>query len=362
MAQAGRQDIRTVQALRGLACTLVVAYHAVGSWGGAGQPPRPADAIWPNGAAGVDVFFVISGFVMALAGAGQCGPDDARRLAIRRLHRLLPLYWLMTCAKLVLLAVSGAAEPGAWQVAASLLFIPARDATGIVRPVLGVGWTLQFEVLFYGLFVLAMACRMPARRVLLPVLVPLALAGFFRRPDWPAPLVLANGLVLEFCLGLAVASLCSTSPPADTLSGRLFAAGLFAAGLLLLLTVPQPGPWRFVGWGVPAAMMLAGAVWLEPSAGARLPGWLLATGDVSYATYLLHPFLIPALATVILPRVPNTGGLWLLVALGVGVSTLGGAALHHWVDRRCQRWLAATRRKRASLGSERFTLASLTQP
>ncbi len=346
MQRADRQDVRTVQALRGLACALVVAYHAVESWGAATLTPVPADAVWPNGAAGVDIFFVISGFVMAAADSGPSGAAGAWRFLIRRCRRLVPLYWLMTCTKLALLAVSGRAACSVWHAAASLLFIPSRDSWGVVRPVLGVGWTLQFEMLFYALFALALALRRPRLQVMLAVLVPLAVAGFYRRADWPAPLVMANGLVLEFCLGVGVAWACRVWRPRPAVS-----ASVLVGGLLLLLTLPPPGPWRFLAWGVPAALVVAGAVWLEPVCGGRMPAWLLAAGDASYATYLLHPFLVPVLAATLLPKASAGAGLWLLPGLCVGVSTLGGLALHRWVDRPSQSWLASMRRKGAGLSA-----------
>ena len=334
----GRHEIRTVQALRGLACVLVVLYHAAEAWGAGQVPPRAADAVWPNGAAGVDLFFVISGFVMALTSAGLSGGADAWRFALRRVRRVVPLYWLMTGTKLALLAiVTPTLLPDLWHVGASLLFIPSRDVAGAVRPVLGVGWTLQFEVLFYGLFALALAYRRPAWRVVLPLLVPLAVAGLFRRPDWPAPLVLANGLVLEFCLGLGVAAGLRSSPPCS--ANR--AACLFGVGLGLLLTMPQPGALRFALWGAPAAVMLAGAVQAEPWLCRRLPRWLLAAGEASYAIYLCHPFVVPVLARGVAAHASARLALPALLGASVLASVLAGLVLHRLVDQPVQRWLSA---------------------
>ncbi len=357
MQRAGRQDIRTVQALRGFACSLVVAYHAVGSWASAGAAPRVADAVWVNGASGVDVFFVISGFVMAVSGSGAYGPAAAWRFAVRRCHRLVPLYWLLTGAKLAVLALSGAAAYNAWHVAASLVFIPSRDSLGVVRPVLGVGWTLQFEALFYALFALALAVRRPPLRVMLPLLVPLAVAGFFRRDGWPACLVLANGLVLEFCLGAGLAAACRRWQP-----GPAASAALLAAGLVLLMTLPEPGPWRFLVWGLPAAMMVAGAVWLEPFARGRLSPAVLAIGGASYATYLLHPFVVPVLTRAVLPHAPGRAGLWALIVLSLAVSTAGGAALDRWLDQPVQRWLATRRRVVGTVPRPRPVLVEPPRP
>lgn len=352
----GRPEFRTVQALRGVACLLVVAYHAIDAWGAGQSPPTAADAIWPNGAAGVDMFFVISGFVMALSSAGLAGLVGARRFMVRRCRRLVPLYWLMTAAKLAVLGslpagmLAGQAFPGAWPIAASLLFLPARDAAGAIRPVLGVGWTLQFEMLFYALFALGLVLRRPPWRVVLPLLVPLAAAGFLRQPDWPAPLVLANGLVLEFALGMGVAAwIGGPATPGPRLSILLA-----AIGLAMVLTLPQPGPWRFAVWGLPAACVLLGAAGLERIAHGRLPMWLLRAGDASYAIYLLHPFIVPPLVHALSHL---GGGLPVLIAASLAASTLGGVALHASVDRPLQAWLA-----RAGQGRSTRPPAHFVQP
>ncbi len=336
-----RGGIATVQALRGAACLLVVAYHALDAWAGRLAPPRTADQLWPNGAGGVDLFFVISGFVMAISSGGFAGPVDARRFLARRLRRLVPLYWTLTAAKLAILAASvgPAFLPGLWHVVASLLFVPSRDAAGVVRPVLGVGWTLQFEMLFYLVFAAWIWRRRASAAggglpMLLPVLLPLAVAGFFRRAGWPAPLALANGLVLEFCLGVALAGWGWRPRPA-------IAAGAALLGAALLLGSPAPGPWRFALWGGPAALVLAGAVALEPALGRRMPRGVLALGEASYAIYLVHPFLVPPLARLLAARAPPGLALPALLAASLAASALVGLALDAWIDRPAQRWLAA---------------------
>jgi peptidoglycan/LPS O-acetylase OafA/YrhL len=292
----------------------VVEYHA-------------ANGRWANGSAGVDLFFVISGLVMGLSSGSLSAPEFIRR----RLVRLVPLYWALTLAKLAvglaLPATLAAAHPGPWNIAASFLFIPARDGAGQVRPVLGVGWTLQYEMLFYALFAVALARRQAPLRVVTPLLAPLAAFGFWAAPDWPAPLALCNGLVLEFCAGLALAHnrarLCRL--PTRT------AAMLGLAGAILLLSVPPAGRWRFVAWGAPAAAVVAAAIALEPRIGSRLPRWLLLAGDSSYAIYLLHPFLVPVLARVL-------SGAWLLAG-ALAASAAGGVWLYLSIDKPTQAWL-----------------------
>jgi peptidoglycan/LPS O-acetylase OafA/YrhL len=309
-----RADISMVQALRAAACLLVVAYHTLQA--GAGEAAIRA---WPNGSAGVDLFFIISGYVMVVSTATlRRRPHPGRTFLRRRLRRIAPLYWLLTLGKLAVTTLAPAAtphtNPTAWNIVASLLFIPSRDAAGLVRPPLPVGWTLNFEFFFYALFALTLAWRVPPL-ALTPVLAAAALAGFFRTAAWPAPLMLANGMVLEFAAGMALATFPPRLPPRAAL-------WLLPAAAALLLAVPLTGPWRFLTWGVPAAGLLAAARALEPSLGPRLPRALLAIGDASYAIYLVHPFLVPAIA-------PH-GTLGALAA--VPLSVAAGLLVHRYVD------------------------------
>jgi peptidoglycan/LPS O-acetylase OafA/YrhL len=338
----GSSGIRMLQALRAVACLLVVAYHAIDAWGAAAEPPRHAEQIWPNAAAGVDIFFVVSGFVMAGSAARLAGVAQGwRRFMARRLARILPLYWSLTLGKLGLILAhpTAGAFPGLWPSLASLLFIPARQPGGLVRPVLGVGWTLQFEMLFYAAIAACLRAGRPAGWVT-PLFAALALLGVLRTPGWPAPLVLANGLGLEFCLGLLVARLA----PGRRGRPALWVAVLLAATGWLLLS-PPPGPWRFALWGAPASVIVLAAVRLEPLLGRHLPGPVLGIGDASYAIYLLHPVLVPALAAAVARLLPHgllAGAVHLaiLTAASLAAAVAGGIVLHRGLDAPVQAWLA----------------------
>ncbi len=324
-----------VQALRAVACLMVVAFHVLEAAG------RRAGLAWPNGSGGVDLFFVISGFVMFTSSRGLAGRRDGWRVFLqRRLERIVPLYWLLTVAKTAItLAAPGLAPTtrlSAWNLAASLLFVPARDAAGIVRPVLPVGWTLNYEMLFYLVFAGALACRRRPLAVLLPVLLPLGLAGFWRQEDWPAVLSMANGLVLELCGGVALAQAMTRGwrpgPPAS--------AAMLSAGLALLMVVPAAGPWRFLAWGLPALLMVAGTVGLEAGFRRRMPGLLLKLGDASYAIYLSHVFVVPVLVYALAGnRLPPVVALAMLLPACLIVSSATGLVLHRFVDAPIQSWL-----------------------
>jgi exopolysaccharide production protein ExoZ len=308
---APNPTIRTLQALRGAACLLVVIYHTLQASAG-----EAAIRAWPNGSAGVDLFFVISGYVMMASTRRLAGrPSAARVFLIHRAWRLVPLYWLLTLAKYAIATLWPAASPhtsaSLWNLAASLCFIPARNLAGQIRPVLPVGWSLNFEVFFYALFALTLAARRPPWW-LVPVLAATALAGAWRTAAWPAPLFLANGLVLEFALGMLAWQARRFRRPPAPLALLLFAS-------VLLLVLPLAGQWRWLVWGAPATAMLLAALALEPRYGARLPRLLLALGEASFAIYLAHPFVIPLLAR----HAP---------VLAVPVSVVVGMALHRFVD------------------------------
>ncbi len=332
-----------VQALRAVACLLVVAFHALEAWGRLAG--RPGLALWPNGAAGVDLFFVISGFVVAASSRRLAGAAGGWRVFMaRRAERVVPLYWLLTLAKTGITLVAPAAAPttllAGWNLAASFLFIPARDAGGVVRPVLPVGWTLNFEMLFYLVFALALARRVAPLAMLLPVLVPLGVAGFWRAEDWPAPLYLANGLVLELCAGVALAGCFA----AGWRPGKLASAAMLLAGGALLMGVLPHGPWRFAAWGVPALLVVAGTVGLEAVLRPRLPRLLLRLGDASYAIYLSHVFVVPPLARAVARWEPAGGaGLAVLLVANLVACPAAGLAVHRWVDTPMQAWLRRRR-------------------
>src|SRR5437762_263735 len=92
----------TIQALRAVAALLVVVYHAFDMWGVRVNSSAPGNA-WANGAAGVDIFFIVSGFVMVVSSRRLVSqPGGWLTFIQHRIVRIVPLYWLLTTAKLVL--------------------------------------------------------------------------------------------------------------------------------------------------------------------------------------------------------------------------------------------------------------------
>lgn len=147
-----------VQYLRALAAIAVVVFHAAERYG----------VDFSQGARGVDVFFVISGFIMWTVTTGR--PATPAGFLLDRVRRIVPLYWVATFvligATLLGVAPTGQNDLSLGSVLKSLLFIPYVGAGAVhAWPILGPGWTLNFEMFFYGVFALFLFA--PARLRLL---------------------------------------------------------------------------------------------------------------------------------------------------------------------------------------------------
>jgi peptidoglycan/LPS O-acetylase OafA/YrhL len=282
-----------IQALRAIAALLVVVYHAFDMWEVRinGAP----GLTWTNGAAGVDIFFVISGFVMVVSSRRLLSqPYAAMTFMQHRIVRIVPLYWLLTTLKLALvfffadLALRSNLDLD--YVVRSYLFFPVVDGAGHFRPLVPVGWTLTYEFLFYALFAVALGMRVDVLRILIPAFAFFVMLALMRTESWPAWTILFSTIVIEFLFGVALAKLTLRGwslPPA-------LAASAMLAGVALILIIPEgPENLRTLVWGVPALAIVAGAASLEKRIAGVLPRWLLALGDASYSIYLVHGFVLP---------------------------------------------------------------------
>jgi glycosyltransferase involved in cell wall biosynthesis len=285
-----------------------------------------------NGAAGVDVFFVISGFVMVVSSRRLAGRADAAQVFLRaRLRRIVPLYWLVTLFKLGLGAAAPALvaardfAPGF--ITASLLFLPVHDANGAFKPVLPVGWTLSFEMLFYALFALALWLRQPPMRVVPPVLLAIVLFPHTRC----AASELSNPLLLEFACGMALAW---TWQRGIRLPCAV-ACVLFGLALAGLWLVPKTAlATRLLSWGLPASLLVACAVSMERVVGPRLPRAWLTLGDASYAIYLTHGFVLAGLGRALAIAPGFCRGKVVVLSLALAASAVFGWLVHVLVERR----------------------------
>jgi exopolysaccharide production protein ExoZ len=305
-SEVKRPTFRGIQALRGFAACMVVIHHATQQWSlyavGGGL-----SLFWANGAAGVDIFFVISGFVMAVSTIGrEHKTHPALNFLGRRLIRLVPLYWVVTFIflfKLELLRRFPGFQNGPRLVEApfgyilsSLFFIPYRNSLDTIAPLVVAGWTLSYEMFFYLLFAGALALRVGVARTLTPVMITLAAVGLFYKESWPTLTVLASPLLMEFLAGLLLGHV--------VIKGyRLNATSSLVLGILALPALLFVSPWdtanmRFLERGIPAFLLVLATAMTEDQVGRFWPRWVLLIGDASYSLYLSHLLVIAFLIKI----------------------------------------------------------------
>lgn len=276
------QKLRSIQVLRGIAAMAVVVYHATGYRFGVG-------------AAGVDLFFVISGFIMAHVSQGRSSGD----FMLDRLWRIVPLYFAALVARLALFP----AEWSQCRTLASLTLWPSWP--NWCFPYVFQGWTLSYELFFYAMLALCIS-RQWLMFAILPAIV-------LWRLTIPAdPFVwLGNPMILEFLMGMALAR-------APRRHGWItLTAGL--VGLAIAPTEPT-SMMRVIYWGIPAALIFHGTLCFERALKSELAELPVQLGNASYSIYLFQfIFLIPLIGQ---PAV-----------LAICTAGVGGYAVHRLVEK-----------------------------
>ena len=294
--------LQSVQALRGVAALLVVVFHLV-AFEVEGKALFGSVFLLERGSAGVDMFFVISGFVMVWVTQSKAGarPHGVGRFLYSRASRIYPLWWVY--AGIMALWVwrdAGMVEPG--HLLRSFALLPQAGA-----PVLEVGWTLIHEMYFYAAFA-GLLCLPRAR--LAEGLLAWALAVAMCALVLSAPPLAGNvvelatsPLTLEFLMGAGLALLLERG---RVVSVRTAWVELGAGLILLVLAMGfAPEAWfavypnmaKVMLFGVPCALVVDGCVGLERAGGWANGVWSwmgTRLGDASYSLYLSHLFVLSA--------------------------------------------------------------------
>lgn len=321
--------IANIQALRGAAILLVLFYHLRLIE----ETFSPATKLLPDffhlGGAGVDLFFVISGFVMVTVTRGKFGgPYQVARFLYNRVTRIYPLYWFYSLLLIGNFSLRQswpqAFEPTPGAIVKSLLLFP-QDTV----PLLAVGWSLIFELYFYVVFALLMFTREArlnrtlAAWVGLIVFLSTALEGITAQSA--ALRIFSSPMALEFIAGALIARMSLSNHTrfgslALFLGVLLFSAGYYLPGSLNL--AQTLGYTRVVVFGVPAVLLVYGAVSLELREGKAAPPLLCRIGDVSYSLYLTHLSVLWSmgkLSQVASPVLPGVFCLWLTAMFGAAL-------------------------------------------
>ena len=321
-----------LQALRALAAIMVLVGHVLAEAEHYFALALPGDAIpWTRG---VDIFFVISGFVVTLSAARYLGQPTA--FLWRRLLRVVPLYYLFTTLMVaVLLLMPGGAKDTVLdpaQILSSYTFFPYERADGRIAPVLSLGWTLNYEIFFYALLALCLALPRPLVSLSIGI-AGLATTGLLFSFDTAAFTFWTNPLIVEFLFGIVLARLWQSGWLMPSTTAAVICLGTGLALLIALDPLPLP---RFIAAGLPATLMVAAGTLLCPI--WRWPSLLM--GDSSFALYLSHRFTLRAATLLLLPILPATlTGACIYVATVCVLALAVGLLTHLTIERPLMRVL-----------------------
>jgi exopolysaccharide production protein ExoZ len=294
--------LNSIQYARAVAAVAVTTWHSI-YWVSTGYH------FLYRGQAGVDLFFVVSGFVMGHIGLGVRSPT---KFLFRRALRIIPLYWVATVIAAVEL------NPTFSDFLMSLAFWPHARF-----PVLIQGWTLEYEIFFYIIFSLSLICPRHFIVVVTGLLTSLFFFGVITCPTSLPGKVYTNPLLFEFLAGVWL----SVGWRRKCLPGGLWALFLLGAGLIAILIQPQAGAERTLRWGGPAVIIISGLLGLEAS--SALPRWrtLRLIGDSSYSIYLFHTPILSIIAPVVIGlRSPAA------VTVAVASCIAGGVLVHKMLE------------------------------
>ena len=339
MTLLNKNKMDSLQCLRGFAAVSVVFYHfsfSLPLW--SDKSTSYAAEILSKGYLGVDIFFVISGFILAWVGVlSRAEPANPGSFAIKRFFRIAPSYWVSMLFIAYLLSKS---DPSGVDFLKMMFFIPLGNLQAPYYSLLmnDVGWTLCYEIafylifcisLFFGRFALAAAVSIILFFVfILPIFFGI-LPSFDSNRDTQFSLVylrlITNPMMLEFIPGIAAAwGFYKFKDKIPT----LFAWLIFALGVTLLiygyLNVDKAKGFSFLGAALPAGLVILGATIIEYRGMINFPKFLVWLGDVSFALYLTHWALrwgifekyFPSPVTVI----GIYGGIFVKMSIALGLS------------------------------------------
>lgn len=269
--------IANIQVMRGVAALAVTFFHIAGTQRKEGFESWIFSPFRNWGSWGVDLFFIISGYVMAISVAQES--QSSIRFLLKRFIRIYPLYFFLTILYCLISIITPKLFTNFfldsnWLLASLTM---TSGLFGYGEPILGQGWTLEFETLFYILIAIVISFRQSKRLELITSLLLLGLCLFG-----------VNTIILEFSFGMIVAKFKFQSRELHHYRIPIIWFGLLALFLQMhyeIETLP-----RFISFGIPCLLVFLGCILTYPNKNKVL----LQIGEISYSIYLVQFFIIPA--------------------------------------------------------------------
>jgi exopolysaccharide production protein ExoZ len=339
------RQIDALQVLRAFAVLLVIWVHASQDLKISTGRELPSLGIF-----GVDLFFVLSGFILSwvvLRSGEQPGPRAAWRFLLRRLIRVMPIFWFFAIPNvLVLMHRHEFTLARYWP---ALLLVPPPHYPGLSL-VVDYSWTMMFEIMFYTL--LSLVQLFTVRRAVPTLIVVLAVLGSMDL--WVSIQraylsFLFNPILVEFILGAAIALLLQRFGRRKSGGASLVLLGIAGAfvcqglhsretwslGPAMLLA--DQGVWLRVGtWGLCAAVIVGGLVFWSPTPDGPIGRFAVLMGNASYSAYLGSGLVLLYLVGYLNRRLAgHRVSVLAEIALELAIATVifaVGIAAYQWVE------------------------------
>ena len=314
--------LHALQYLRAVAALAVVYSHSVI------QVEDYQQYLTDAGSFGVDIFFVISGFIMIYISK----PDDTPTgFFLNRIRRVVPMYWFFTfLMAAILLAMPGVFKATVFDLKAllsSLAFIPHWNLAHPTEawPIVAPGWSLNFEMYFYLIFAISLLFAERFRIAFIAFVITAVFLIATALNDGQSAIAefFSLSLVFEFILGmlLAVAWKRGFRIPSYTAAWLLL-----SASCVLLIKLPLP---RIFEYGVPSFLIVMACLYVRIGEYR----WAVLLGDASYALYLSHIFTLGVLRKFVAPLLgEGQTAAYLFVAISLVVCTLVSVVIHKYID------------------------------
>ena len=318
-----------IQYLRAVAVLFVVLHHVATLF-------PIGDFRFYQGIVGVDIFFVVSGFIMWVTTTQDTGAWQFFR---QRIIRVVPLYWIITLYFSFVNVAQGldfGFHPSLSDFFRSMFFIPFENSTieNFVMPIVRIGWTLNMEMFFYAIFAVSLFLPQAMRfaSVTLVFAVFLGLAYFFGQ-DAPILQFYGSTIIVEFLLGMGLGVLYKRGAIPTTVYILPIAIVIFVVKLAFFQEIIGD---RLLDLGIISFLLVLGALSFEPYFRKRIIKSALLVGDASYSLYLTHKIAIALAFSATFHGLFPKSALFAWPILIV-VSIIGGVICHFLVEKPANR-------------------------
>lgn len=347
----------SIQFLRAVAALLVAYAHSIDLQETFSYLSHKAHSLQQDffhledfGAFGVDIFFVISGFIISYSAGTYKGSGDAVRFLVKRFKRIIPIYYLATLIVVLTFIPSLIKHSriiSSPDILKSIILLPVFDKEQFIPPILFPAWTLSFEWFFYLLFFLTIFLRTRYKEgVLLLLITALVITGFFNQHRAYQLVFMTNPILLEFLLGVCLYWCYARVEVPKKMAFVLLITGI---GICLCEIINgyeriynaystldgSMSLKRFLLWGIPAGLLVAGCIFLEKAHSlSRIWNNSLTTllGDASYSIYLVN-YMIYGLCGALYNRVGFFLTPDLAILLQLLVAVMGGLIFYRLIEK-----------------------------